>query len=67
MHSSVMARELVLFATTMAMRTDFRLGEAESAGFADEYVGISSVDGGDDVEEKRPRQSSGQLDRRYMN
>jgi len=65
--SSVTAWELVLFAIIMAMRTDLRLGEAESAGFAKGNVGMTSVDGGDDVEEKRPRQSSGQVDRRYVN
>lgn len=66
-HSSVTAGELVLFAIIMAMRTDLRRGEAESAGFADGNVGMVSADGGEDVVEKRPRQSSGQVDRRYLN
>lgn len=67
MLSSVTAGELVLFAIIIAMRTDLRRGEAESAGFADGKVGMASVDGGEDVVEKMPRQSSGQVDRRYVN
>ncbi len=64
MHSSVTAGALVLFAIIMAMRTDFRWGEAESAGCADGNVGMASGDGGEDVVEKRPRVSSGQVERR---
>ncbi len=38
-----------------------------SAGAAEGKVGMVAVEGGEVVVEKRPRESSGQVDRRYMN
>lgn len=64
MLSSVTVVAVVLVAIIMAMRTDLRLGEAESGGLAEVNVGIVVVEGGDAVVENRPRQSSGQTVRR---
>lgn len=46
------------------MSTDFIAGEAESAGRAVGYVGMEAFGEFEGVEEKRPRQSSGQVVRR---
>lgn len=46
------------------MRMDFRLGLAESAGWADSYVGVASTVGGDETVENKPRHSSGHTVRR---
>ena len=46
------------------MRTDFRSGEAESAGWETEKVGKEAFGEFDGTEEKRPKQSSGQVVRR---
>ena len=48
----------------MAIRRDFRLGLAESAGWADSYVGVVSTVGGDETVENKPRHSSGHTVRR---
>lgn len=66
MDSSVTAGEEVRVAVIMAMRTDFRSGVVLSAGWAVEWVGVGVLvgSGGVAVVEKRPRQSSGQVERR---
>ena len=46
------------------MSTDFRSGELESAGRAAWYVGMEVFGEFGGVEEKRPKQSSGQVVRR---
>ena len=46
------------------MSTDFRSGVAESAGWAAEKVGKEAFGEFDETEEKRPKQSSGQVVRR---
>ena len=48
----------------LAMSTDFRSGVAESAGWAAEKVGKEAFGEFDETEEKRPKQSSGQVVRR---
>ena len=48
----------------LAMSTDFRWGEAESAERAVGYVGMEALGEFEGVEEKRPKQSSGQVVRR---
>ena len=48
----------------LAISTDFRSGEAESAGWAAENVGMKALGEVGGVEEKRPKQSSGQVVRR---
>ena len=48
----------------LAMSTDFRSGVAESAGWAAEKVGKEAFGELDGTEEKRPKQSSGQVVRR---
>ena len=48
------------------MSTDFRSGEAESARWAVTKVGMDAFGELGWVEEKRPKQSSGQVVRRYM-
>ena len=60
MHSSVTEGPGVLVAIIMPMSTDLRLKEAESAGMADENVGMEVGFVGEEVVEKRPKQSSGQ-------
>ena len=48
----------------LAISTDFRSGVAESAGWAAEKVGKEVFGEFDGTEEKRPKQSSGQVVRR---
>ena len=48
----------------LAMSTDFRSGEVESAGRAVGYVGMKVFGDSAGVEEKRPKHSSGQVERR---
>lgn len=64
MLSSVTVGLMVFVDMTMAMSTDFRSGEAESAGRAVENVGMEAFGEFGGVEEKRPKQSSGQVVRR---
>lgn len=51
----------------LAMSTDFRSGEAEHVGRAVGYVGMEAFGESGRVEEKRPKQSSGHVVRRYIN
>jgi hypothetical protein len=64
MASSVIAGAAILVAITMAIRTDFRFGVAESGGCAASYIDAVEAVGGDDLVVKSPRQSSGQTVRR---
>lgn len=48
----------------LAMSTDFRSGDKDSVGRAVEYVGVEAFGEFGGVEEKRPKQSSGQVVRR---
>lgn len=48
----------------LAISTDFRSGKAESAGWAVENVGMEALGEVGRVEEKRPKQTSGQVLRR---
>ena len=48
----------------LAISNDFRSGVAESAGWAAEKVGKEVFGEFDGTEEKRPKQSSGQVVRR---
>lgn len=57
-------KELLRNLDVLAMSTDFRSGEAESAGRAVENVGMEAFGEFGGVEEKRPKQSSGQVVRR---
>lgn len=57
-------REWLQNLDVLAMSTDLMSGEAESAGRAEEYVGKEAFGELGGVEEKRPKQSSGQVVRR---
>lgn len=66
MDSSVTEGAVVLVAIIMAISTALFLGMAESGGWAAEYVGMVSGEGGEDVVENRPKHSSGQTVSLYM-
>ena len=56
--------ELLRNLDVLAMSTDFKSGELESAGRAVGYVGMEAFGESGGVEEKRPKQSSGHVVRR---
>ncbi len=64
MDSSVTKWEVHLVAITWAMRTPFLFGEAESGARAEGYVGADETGVEVSAVEKRPRESSGQAERR---